>query len=617
MNWFLRKSLNVVIYFLALIFIKAISYYFMFSDVYSGYVLLEPLFCLLFVTPIFFIKSRKLECVYLTLFVTLYLILYVVNTNFFSVYGDIFSMTYFNLIGGGLAVVDSSYINICHLGICLFLYVEYLVLLYLNNKKSNFHFDIPAKFIKKCLIGGLSFMLLICGVISVNFVTIENNENQYDQSLDYILISKNYYFEKLGMFPYYFQEIKSFFDTDKYEQKVDISKANEYTSLLEDFNVFTIMIETGIQEIVNPVLTPNLYKLLNDGVNLENTYSKNKTNMSECIGITGYYPTSGITSLKETLDFSLPSILNDKYDTMYFHDVSSSVDIYRRRNLIPLLGFENVYLHEEILPNTEGWHWGGNYPLDSVVVDKICDTILNKASDDPFYAYWTTLQMHGPYHGRYNSYLLQGKYASKLNSAKAVGDYVNPIEGDESASCFDTFMLAAMDFDCALGILFDRFESAGILDKTLFVVYGDHDLYYNGKDGNSISSKMYDLDTLYDPKMYKVVMGFYNETLNKMVSDIDQFASPYVIVPTILDLLGYQYNYNDYMATSIFDEEFTKTQVFYSLELTSFFNNKLWSKGATIDYVYDNKADQDEFIQIVRSQLNKITVLNDKYNEYR
>ena len=55
----------------------------------------------------------------------------------------------------------------------------------------------------------------------------------------------------------------------------------------------------------------------------------------------------------------------EEYNTMYFHDVGSTRDIYSRKKLMPVLGFDKSYFHEDLLPDVEEWHWGGNYPLDS------------------------------------------------------------------------------------------------------------------------------------------------------------------------------------------------------------------------------------------------------------
>ena len=62
------------------------------------------------------------------------------------------------------------------------------------------------------------------------------------------------------------------------------------------------------------------------------------------------------------------------------------------------------------------WHWGGNYTLDSVTIEPVLSYMLSDISK-PFYAFYTSLSMHGPYANPSNNALLRGKYYTKLAEA--------------------------------------------------------------------------------------------------------------------------------------------------------------------------------------------------------
>ena len=47
---------------------------------------------------------------------------------------------------------------------------------------------------------------------------------------------------------------------------------NEFTGLLKNYNVISIMIETGSQYMVNPTLTPTLYKMQEEGLDFNINY---------------------------------------------------------------------------------------------------------------------------------------------------------------------------------------------------------------------------------------------------------------------------------------------------------------------------------------------------------
>ena len=71
------------------------------------------------------------------------------------------------------------------------------------------------------------------------------------------------------------------------DNKGEISFCNEYK--FPKYNVITIMVETGCSFLINEELTPNIYNLSTDSFNFINSISKNKTNVSEFIGITGLF----------------------------------------------------------------------------------------------------------------------------------------------------------------------------------------------------------------------------------------------------------------------------------------------------------------------------------------
>ena len=78
-------------------------------------------------------------------------------------------------------------------------------------------------------------------------------------------------------------------------------------------------------------------------------------------------------------------------------------------------------------------------------------------------------------------------------------------------------------------------------------------------------------------------MNFYNPTLNEKIIEVynkntvDKFTSPYNLVPTMLDILGVDYNSSMYPAKSVFSRRFQENgDIFYSYELNSFFTDLIW-----------------------------------------
>ena len=172
----------------------------------------------------------------------------------------------------------------------------------------------------------------------------------------------------------------------------------------------------------------------------------------------------------------------------------------------------------------------------------------------------------------------------------------------------ENYMLACMDFDVALGKIIDGFKQKGIFDKTLFVLYGDHDLYYDGADEKQLSFTLTNTDDITNYALYNTVLTFYNEKLNSLYhskninKEFEYFTTPHSIVPTILDLLGKKYLSNLYMTDSIFSSNYSEDEIFYSYELSCFFNDKyLTEDGVNINKTFNENANSTDIF------LNKVT----------
>ena len=131
------------------------------------------------------------------------------------------------------------------------------------------------------------------------------------------------------MLSYYYKELFDDFRIDDVTlaQYIESGKnnnadENEFTGLLKNYNVISIMIETGSQYMVNPVLTPTLYKMQEEGLDFNINYSKNKTNISELIGIIGSKPTSfdpwSSLAINNSYPYSSANILKQNdYNTFF------------------------------------------------------------------------------------------------------------------------------------------------------------------------------------------------------------------------------------------------------------------------------------------------------------
>ena len=177
-----------------------------------------------------------------------------------------------------------------------------------------------------------------------------------------------------------------------------------------------------------------------------------------------------------------------------------------------------------------------------------------------------------------------------------------------------------MNLDEAVGKIINKLKETGKFDKTLFVVYGDHEAYYQ-----LLSRNITDLKNKYDPSLYKTTLFFSNPELKKVYqvmtgkNTFDSFTSPYVIFPTVLELLGYDYDEQLTYSPSIFNFESEYDGIFYSSELNAFFTDKTYSSDSfSFDYKLDILTEEElKFIaKLQNDKLQRLVYINEYYKNH-
>ncbi|MGM0496156.1 MAG: LTA synthase family protein [Bacillota bacterium] len=582
--------------------------------------LLDLLILFIFAFFSTFFKSHKASIYYLSFLFFLVLSLAFINqTMNLELNGEVFSLTHLKYTVEATNVFSIDFIHIDVLLVLIatgltYGYTMYIIYkLFLNNLQ-------PIKFYYRRLFPIIGFLgLALLTLFNTRISVFADYNDLFNVSL-----FKRDSIEKYGMFGYYYKEADiMFFDSGvrSYEQedleselveidpykKYDENNQISYNGLLEGKNVITIMIETGQGIALNEYLTPNMYRMTQEGLYFPNHYSENKTNMSEFIGILGNFPSNGVNADRFDYDFSysMPDVLKEEgYNTAYFHENLAS--FYDRGNAIPEFGFENTYLHEELFPDEPIYGWGGDYTLDSRTMDVMLDYMFLE-EDQPFYYFWSTLIGHGPYNSDSPSNRLDGKnnkqmfeelgYFALIDQAEADGLWENPLADDEEyAMRFRHYQAAMMDFDVSLGMLLQALEEEELLDDTIIIMYGDHNAYYD-----QMHLKLNDSDKgdIHKVDMYKTFFAVYNPILTKTYkfnnnsasTTIDKFVSPYDILPTYYQLLGINYYDNFVFGESVLSN---KESIFYSHKITAFFNNEYFSfNNYSIFYPSEEELESD------------------------
>lgn len=656
MHNLLKQKICLYIFMLLMfIFIDCVISSVIFNRFFVKYPLLEIASIMIILAPLFLFKNNKFSIAYSSVIFGAFIIIMVLCLLLNYASGDIFSIKYLFLFNEAAQVMSMQFVNFWYIILAIFLvaiYILFVVLIHrlfnhhvIQNKQKKYLYYPIALAIMVFAIGlGAIFRSVGASQVRKDFKNYEiyNKMSGNEIIENSSVILKRGAIKNYGMLTYLAGEItyaipqnsdtktlNDFFDSGKIVNK-DIT--DDLSGICSGKNVITIMIETGIDYYINETLTPNLYKLKNDGIDFSNNYSKNKTNMSEMIGIVGSIAEVGTTK-DYNIKASLPNILKEEgYQTAYFHNNSGS--FYDRKNITETMGFEKSYFKENVDPKQTHNFLNANYPLDSYFMNGLKSGDMDKLDDSlddidgiindiipesgKFYSFWTTMSTHGPYNTskRNMEYYKKLGYYQRIIQAEHDGYWVNICSDDNDNLKNQVINMQAefMDLDLAVGTMLDRLDDLGIADDTLIVLYGDHEPYYMSNGEKQLKYAIYNTDDSTNPTIYDTTLIIYNSVLNNEYELLygnrtyDKFSSPYVIVPTILDLLGIEYNENHYVGKSAFMVEDELENIFYSHELEAIFSDKIYIddlkdykyKAESVDENYLNRFDNYSMKMAIR-----------------
>lgn len=306
------------------------------------------------------------------------------------------------------------------------------------------------------------------------------------------------------------------------------SMSNEYTGLFEGKNLIMITAEAFTAEAIDPVITPNLYRLATRGINFTDSYvpATAGTIGGEFSHVFGLLPQDGGVSFyhmacRGNTYLTMSQRLNALgYYGMAFHN--NDYQYYTRNVTHNLLGYSEGYM---------GWGNGLESYIDPVWPESDLQmmeaTIPMYIDQQPFNIYYMSVSGHSNY----------SRYANA--QSRAHWDDTASLEGQ----CSDTiraYIACQVDLDRAVGYLLEQLEAEGILDDTVITICADH--YPYGLDNEHLSE-------LYGYEVTNTVLRDHNRIIiwSGCLEDEDPIIvdTPVMsidILPTLLNLFGIEYD---------------------------------------------------------------------------
>ena len=357
---------------------------------------------------------------------------------------------------------------------------------------------------------------------------------------------------------------------DFYEEKsnTDVRTDNAYTNTFEGKNVIVIHAESIMTQDLSlsfngQVLTPNINKLASEGLFFSNYYpqvSVGTSSDTEFTFNTSLLPAATGTVFVNYWDRTyeaMPNLLRDKgYYTASMH--ANNASFWNRNVMHKTLGYDKLYARDSY-DYSDSTKLIGMGLSDSEFFKQSVEKIKKiDAENTNYFLTLITLSNHTPWddEDKYGDYTVDYKTTVTNEDGTTTEKTLPYMEGTELGRYFKSVHYA----DSALGEFINELDTAGLLDNTVIVIYGDHDAKIAKKEYSYYYN--YDLETgetySSDDERYTDV-DYYNYELNRKVpfiiwtkdsagdsklnKKIDTVMGMYDAMPTLANMLGFEYKY--------------------------------------------------------------------------
>ena len=368
---------------------------------------------------------------------------------------------------------------------------------------------------------------------------------------------------------------------------------NEYTGMYEGYNLITVVAEGFSPYAIDKELTPTLYKMQQEGFDFKNFYTPIwgvSTSDGEYAHCTGLIPKSGVWSFyrsgKNYMPFCLGNMFQSIGVTKTFAYHNHTYDYYRRDVSHPNMGYTykgyGTGVEEYV---TKRWPESDVELIAGSVSDYLSDS-------EPFHAYYMTVSGH-----------LQYSFSGNSMSSKNRGLVAH-------LDCSDTlkaYYACNIELDRAMEKLLEELNKAGVADKTVITITPDHYPYglENDTDTYAVWRELlgHDVDTTFE--LYESTFILYCQG-TKDAPTIDKYCSAVDILPTVLNLFGFEYDSRLLMGTDILSTSECVVQFLDRSFITSMGKYDAGKKTFTLHEGKSFPSDevQEEYVKNVRSIVN-------------
>ncbi|MGM9590169.1 MAG: LTA synthase family protein [Faecousia sp.] len=327
-----------------------------------------------------------------------------------------------------------------------------------------------------------------------------------------------------------------------YVNSLEPSRQNEFTGMFKGKNLILITAEAFSAEVIDPELTPTLYRMATKGIQFKEYYQPAwgaSTTTGEFSNLIGLVPTKGGSSMNETYQQDLFLTMGNQLQKLGYHSTAYHnhlKDFYHRNNTHPHLGYD------QFIARYGGLEIKGSWPESDL--EMIDVTVPQYIDNQPFSIYYMTVSGHC-------EYSLKGNDMTEKNWDK--------VQHLNHSDIVKGYIAANLEFEYAMESLVRQLEEAGIADDTLVVIATDH--YPYGLERSKTWNNTVDhLAELYGVKDYDQFLRDHNALImwSGAFEDMDIVVDTPVysldILPTVSNLFGVEYDSRLLVGRDVFSD---------------------------------------------------------------
>lgn len=414
---------------------------------------------------------------------------------------------------------------------------------------------------------------------------LEDTGANVDQSLDFEALNE-------------LTDDEAYLTLNQYFAEQTPTNKNEYTGMFKGYNLIMICAESFSPAAIDPELTPTLYKLSTEGFVFQNYYNSfpNVTTNGEYAFCTGLFPdmtrsksnASFYASRNSYLPYAMGNVFSEQLgiQSWGYHNYKGSY--YHRDETHPNMGYR-------FLSAGNGMSFTTDWPAsDLEMLEQSVDDYIGQ---EQFHAYYMTFSGHYKYDTENNPMCAKNYHL------------VENLTYSEAGKCY---LACNLELERALTYLLNRLQAAGVADRTVIVLTGDHFPY--GLTNSQYSELVgYELDSF---NKYKGTFICWNPAMEPV--EVDEYCSNIDILPTLLNLFGFSYDSRLLMGTDILSDGHHMA----ILTNQSFMTDDVWFNSTTGQTTWLNaSAEDEEYLNSLISYVkNKFTIstaiLNTSYYDF-